>query len=398
MPTPSRLAPAHLAMALVLLIAGCVPARQVTPTAPPQQQQPQVTPLPPLGPAKVALLLPLSGPSGAVGKDMEAAAQMALFDTGGDIVLLIRDTGGTVETAQAAASSVLDAGAELVLGPVFSSATSAVANVARPRGVNVLSFSNNAAVAGNGVYVLGYRPEEQAERVVGYALDQGVTRIGVLAPDDGYGSLVTAAWARMMNYRPELLANGVATYPAQGDPAPVVREFTRNMGLANGRSNGGNAAVLIADGGLRLRQVASLLTFYDVDPAAVRFLGTRRWEEDRVFLRDPAVRGAWIASIEENVERRFKERFAAAFGREPDPLAALAYDAATLAARLATQPERFTVPALTNPRGFDGSQGVFRIEPNGLTRHGLAILEVTPEGIRTIAPAPRSLDDRIAMR
>ena len=35
-------------------------------------------------------------------------------------------------------------------------------------------------------------------------------------------------------------------------------------------------AILLADGGDRLRSIASLLAFFDVEPATTRFLGTMR--------------------------------------------------------------------------------------------------------------------------
>ena len=59
--------------------------------------------LPP-GPVQVGLLLPLSGDAEAIGQDMLDAAQAALFDVGGDdLVLLPRDSGTTDESAVAAA-------------------------------------------------------------------------------------------------------------------------------------------------------------------------------------------------------------------------------------------------------------------------------------------------------
>ena len=54
---------------------------------------------------RVGLLLPLSGPAEALGRDMLDAAQMALFDVGdNDLVLLPRDTGGTPAGARLAAA------------------------------------------------------------------------------------------------------------------------------------------------------------------------------------------------------------------------------------------------------------------------------------------------------
>ena len=52
---------------------------------------------------------------------------------------------------------------------------------------------------------------------------------------------------------------------------------------------------------------------------------------------------------------------------DPPPLAALAYDAVSLAALLAPgEPyHRFTPAALTDPNGFAGVDGIFRFNPDG---------------------------------
>src|SRR6056297_2368840 len=148
---------------LVLLFVGCAQQR----TGPVYQEPETVPALPeevvepaPTGPVKIALLLPLSGSAEAVGRDMLEAAQIALFDVGQtDMVLLPRDTGGTPAGAVEAARAAIDAGAELIIGPLFASATSSVARIAAEHDLKVISFSNDATVAGGDVWVLGFRPE-----------------------------------------------------------------------------------------------------------------------------------------------------------------------------------------------------------------------------------------------
>ena len=77
------------ALGLLLGLSACATDR----VAPPEEQaQPAEPELPPE--VRVGLLLPLSGPAEALGRDMLDAAQMALFDVGdNDLVLLPRDTG-----------------------------------------------------------------------------------------------------------------------------------------------------------------------------------------------------------------------------------------------------------------------------------------------------------------
>lgn len=394
---PRACRPARLLVALLLLV-GCVPAKQTTPTAPPQPSRPAppvVQPLPPpqpAGPLPVALLLPLGGKDAALGRDMLDAAQLALFELeASELALLPRDAGGGPESARAAARAAMETGAELLLGPLLSGATAAVAPLARERGRFVLSFSNDASIAGPDLFLLGWRPEEQVERIVRHALGQGRRRLGLLAPNDGYGTRAVEAWRRLLAGLGEPAADSVGIYPAQGDPAAAVRTFLDRHGRPAAGGPIGLDAILIADGGLRLRQVAALLAFYDVDPTVTRLLGTRLWADDPAVLRDPALRGARIAAPDPDAETAFRRRFANVYGREPQPLAALAYDAVVLAAAAARGPNRPDRGALVDPNGHMGALGPVRLRPDGLAEHALAVLELTEQGLRVVEPAPLRL-------
>lgn len=378
-----------------------MPAKQTTPTAGPQSSRPAapvVQPLPPpapAGPRRVGLLVPLGGPAAALGRDLLDAAQLALFEAAeGDLLLLPRDTGGTAEGARAAAQDVLAAGAELVIGPLFASSAAAVAPLARERGVALLSFSNDASVAAGDLFVLGWRPEEQVERIVRHALAQGWRRLGLLAPHDGYGARAAAAWRRVLAGLGEPSADAVGVYPASGDPAPAVRAFLGRHGGGPDAPTGGPPAfdaLLVADGGLRLRQVAALLAFFDVDPERTRLLGTWLWVADPAVLRDPALRGARLAGVDPEVEAAFRRRFAAAFGRAPQARAALAHDATLLALAAGRGPGRLDLAPLLDPAGHMGALGPFRLRADGLVEHALAILELGPDGLRVVEPAPARL-------
>lgn len=390
-----------LLVVLLLLASACVPAKQTTPTAGPQSSRPTapvVQPLPPPlppGPRRVGLLVPLGGPAAALGRDLLDAAQLALFEApGADLLLLPRDTGGSAEGARAAARELVAAGAELVIGPLFAASAVAAAPIVRERGVALLSFSNDASVATGDLFVLGWRPEEQVERIVRHALDQGWRRLGLLAPDDGYGARAAGAWRRVLAGLGEPSADAVGIYPASGDPAAAVRAFLGRYGGGPQSQAGGPPvfdALLVADGGLRLRQVAALLAFFDVDPERTRLLGTWLWVEDPAVLRDPALRGARLAGVDPELEAAFQRRFAAAFGRVPQTRAALAHDATLLALAAGRGPGRLEIAPLLDPAGHVGALGPFRLRSDGLVDHALAILELDGEGLRIVEPAPARL-------
>ena len=169
-------------LGLLLSLAGCA-SDSVTP--PPEAAQPAEPVKPPE--IKVGLLLPLSGPAEAIGRDMLDAAQMALFDVGDNkLVLLPRDTAGTPAGARLAAQEVIREGAEVILGPLLAADVAAISPIAAQANIRVLAFSNDASVATDGTFLLGFRPEEQVRRVVAYALNSGaLVRAAPAPPEQG---------------------------------------------------------------------------------------------------------------------------------------------------------------------------------------------------------------------
>ena len=96
---------------------------------------------------------------------MLQAAQLAL-EAPGAPALNVKDTGGTPEGAAAAAQAALAEGAGLILGPLTSAETAAVAPVARAANVAVLAFTNDPSQAQPGVWPLGITPGQQVRRLV----------------------------------------------------------------------------------------------------------------------------------------------------------------------------------------------------------------------------------------
>ncbi|MGI9508304.1 MAG: penicillin-binding protein activator [Geminicoccaceae bacterium] len=373
------------------------------------------------------LLLPLSGPAADLGKDMLSAAQMALFDSGpNSMVLLPKDTRGSAEGAALAARELLDEGAEILIGPLFSQAVQSVTPIAQAADVRVLAFSNVTSVAGDGTYILGFRPEEQVDRVVQYALDQGIETFAGLAPDDAYGETAMRALQRAVIERGGNMGEVHYYPPTLDDPSSVVREVAnyreRQAALeaerrtleAMGDDEVAQSvlkqierldtfgpppfdAIMIADGGDRLRSVASLLTFYDVDPADVQFLGTIRWQDDARVLSEEALAGGWFAASSPAAFSTFEGGFESVFERLPEQLASLAYDATALAVSVQRDigDRRFEPLNLNDPEGFAGATGLFRLNQNGLAQHGLAVLEVANREIREIDAPPIRFEDEL---
>lgn len=336
-------------------------------------------------PVRVALLLPLSGPSAGIGEAMLNSAELALFETAGDtLVLQPYDTHGTPDGAASAAATAIQQGVRMIIGPVFSASVKAVAPQARNAGVSILSFSTDPTAAGDGVYLTGFLLRQQVQRVVMFARGRGLERFAVLAPSTEYGRAVVAAMREAVTASGGTMADMQYYDPQAQDQTAPVRH------LAKG---GSFDAVMIADKGPRLKALASLLPYYDVDMQKVRLLGTQVWA-DTDFRNDPNLVGGWFATPSDPLQRAFVDRYRKLFGTAPPPNSSLAYDAVALAGALARAPEgpNFSPAALTSEVGFSGVDGIFRLRPDGLAERGLAVMEVTPDGPAEISPAPTTFE------
>lgn len=189
-------------------------------------------PIPPDGTIFVAILLPLSGPNAAVGESMLNAAEMALFEAPRveKLALLPYDTGGTPEGAAEAAERAIVRGAQVILGPLLASSVQAVAPLAQEAGIQVVAFSNSRAVAGNGVYILGFDPHQQVVAITRYALAQGLSRLAVLAPQGPYGDVVVQSLqATVLEFGGEITRSQFYDSAARDHSAAVkvVTDFDR---------------------------------------------------------------------------------------------------------------------------------------------------------------------------
>lgn len=369
-------------------------------------------------PVRVALLLPFSAPGDnakRVASAMFDAAQLAAFEAGNDRFLLIpKDTRGTPDGAAAAARSALNEGAELILGPLFAESVEAVADIARSAETPVIAFSSDNRSAGNGIYLLSFPPEIEVKRVTDFAASTGITRFGLLAPANAYGERVSTAFADKVisnggvvvheeryEQNPDAMlapAKRLAQYSKEVIPVELrhgykendeSNQYTDDSGFMRGYQ-----AVMMPEQGTLLRALAPLLPYYNVNINQVKLLGVSAWNNPRL-AREPALRGGWFAAPDPDVSNGFKERYAAAFGQTPPRLASLSYDASLLAARLGQQGRtrtRFSDRAISNPNGYFGADGLFRLREDGTIERGLAVLEIQPGGAVVVDPAPKSFN------
>ncbi|WP_407927073.1 penicillin-binding protein activator [Acetobacter garciniae] len=428
------------------LLAAC--AEQSTTPGAPGAAAPPVTAV--TASHKVGVLLPMSGPNAALGRELLAGAQLALADNTA-IQVDLHDT-AAAGGAAAAATAAVQAGDGVLLGPLTSGDTVLAAPAGVGAGVPVLAFTSDVAQARPGVWVMGITPEDQVQRLVEQARHDGRQHFAALLPntplgkalgnglqaacrDQGLGepaivyhggtpASIADAMRQLSAYDARLAAARQTTQaPAAPTPvAPAVpltgsanRAATLPPDLAVAlNANGpqqpptpssaapaetnvtlGNPpfdALLLGDTGLNLKTVITELNTAQVSLPAVRIMGPGLWSAFATKLG--SIRGAWYAAPDPAWRQGFVSRFMAQHQHAPRPLADLSFDAAS-AVRAAAQGSSgvFARDVLTRPTGFPGVDGTFTLLPDGRVRRALGVFEVLGNGAEArmlSMPAPGS--------
>lgn len=364
-----------------LVLSGCsiIPKGAEAPSAPTPTPEPSATALPEDSKRhRIALLVPLSGENGEVGQAIANATTMAILDTNADNLRIT--TYDTSKGPQAAARQALADGNKLILGPLLGSNVVSVRAETEGTAVPIISFSNDTSIAGPGIFVMGHIPEQSIARSVEYARSKGAREFAILAPDGDYGNRAEAA-----------LRSALTEYGGRYVTGERYTRSNTSVVSAAGRlrQRGGFDSVLIADGGTNSIRGAEA-----VKSGSLRIIGTERWSGDSGVLRSPSLRGAIFSAVIDSRYGGFVKSYEERFGAQPYRVATLGYDAVLLTLRAARDwrvGRDFPVNILYQAGGFDGMDGPFGFQRNGVVERAMEVRQVRDGDVDIVSPAPASL-------
>ncbi|MHB9098204.1 MAG: penicillin-binding protein activator [Syntrophales bacterium] len=348
----------------------------------------------------VGCILPLSGRNAAYGNSALDAILLAagVFNAAKEtpIRLLIEDSQSEPAVAGAAVAKLAGAGVTCILGPLGSLEALEAAKEAQRLKVPILTLTQREGITGIGDHVFRdfLTAAMQIRTVVQYAqAELGLRRFAILSPDDPYGQEM----ARL--FREEVVRKGgeirqEKTYKTdQADFGEEIRALAGIAPVSPGaeepaavqpKPNPGFEALFIPDSALRVGMIVSQLAYYDI--TGIRLLGTSGWDAPELLKTDPEhlqgavfVDGFFPNSFRPEVNT-FIESFYLSYGREPDAMEALVYDAAAMAVRLIIENRGGTREAfrqgLMQIKGYRGVTGRTSFSPSRDAEKELFILTV----------------------
>lgn len=369
---------------------------------------------------RVGMLLPLTGNDAKYGQGLKNASMIALNNINNpNLVLQYYDTQSTPAGARIAIENAINQRSDLIIGPLKSLEVQAVTNETIYRGVPVIAFSTAQEVLQPTIYTLGLLIDEQVDRIMTYAAQQGRERFALLLPDNGTGGAVARAAVKSAQ------KNGVDVTvigfypPGSSDFSQIVKQMTnydrrhsqvtRLKSRLQAAANNGNSqaqyalkklttreglgdvgfdALIIPENGAKLTAAISMFAYYDAAYPQVQFLGTSVWEGSRLN-NEAAINKSLYPSVSRPLAGQFAGQYYAVFNEKPSSLYTLAYDAVGIADRLARLHSENLNEDITAEAGFGGINGRVRFFNDGTNQHSLDVVEVRPEGNITVDSGSR---------
>jgi ABC-type branched-subunit amino acid transport system substrate-binding protein len=342
-------------------------------------------------PVQVAMLVPSGSEQTAndlLAASLQNAAEMAAGDLNGvKIDLRIYPTGGNADGAAEAARTAASDGAKIILGPVFADSANAAGKAVRDRGLSVLAFSNNSAIAGGNVYILGNTFANSAERILSHAKTQGLSTVLVVHAQNLQGEIGRDA-VQLAAENTGMIYVGSGSY-----------EFTQ-LGVVNAipdiakeiKSAKADLVVFASNTTGALPIMTQLLRENGVEKGKVQFAGLTRWDIPATTLDLPGIQGGWFTRPADALMTQFENRYRMQFDSEPHPIAGLAYDGiAAIGALVAGGGlTPFNAESITQAQGFAGVSGAFRFNADGTNERSLSVARIVDRKVEVVDPAKRS--------
>ena len=189
-----------------------------------------------------------------------------------------------------------------------------------PAHVDVLSLTSDSSEARPGLWTLGITPAAQVRALVQAANAQGHGTIAALLPESPLGDAMLralqtdAASASVQSYAPgsfssneQCAAARSPTMPAGRGPIDAQIKQLRGSHTVAGRQQAAKLerspippapfnALVIAETGSGLGELASLMPYYDVNPGPVLILGPGLWAADPGAVSAAGFNGALYAA------------------------------------------------------------------------------------------------------
>ena len=297
----------------------------------------------------------------------------------------------------------------IFIGPLGSNDTKVIEDFCE-KGVIFFSFSSQSNLASDCIFLLNFFPKNEIETLFSFLNSND--RVAFLYPENEYGYLINSIIDDIANKSEAIIVSRSSYKQDLSNVRNSIKELgkyelrkfelERQKKILSTKTDGDSKKrlkklnkftttsdydfthLLIADYGLSMLQVAPLLTYYDIDPKIVQFMGTGVID-DEIFFSEPSLQGAIFPGVELNKRAKLIKEYNSIYNEKLLRISTLPYDLVGLINFMISENMYIyeVTKFLDNPEiKFDGIDGSFYFNNNKVQRE-LDILRIN-DGVAEI--------------
>ena len=371
----------------------------------------------------IAVLLPLSGTSASAGKTIRTSVEIAVLENSAqNLSVSFYDTASDAKTS---IDTALASNPDVIIGPLFAKDAYDLRK-SKPSETPAISFTSDATAVGDGVLSVALMPNNGVEEIVKQIKSDDIKKFIIIAPDTKSGHLM-ASTAKSAAQIYEMPLIGIFFYTEKDSDS--IKNAAMSASMYNARTTAHTRArqvisdvltgetltpieksnlntqleklektetvgnvpydgILFLGNGEDTKALASFLRYYNVGARDAAFYGTTMWDGSDI-ASDYTLSGAKYATMPQT-KPEFTALYEQVSGTTPNRLSSFGYDATNMAINMLAS-NKSKSAYLLDPSGYIGTDGLFRLKPNGDNERALRIMQLNGSGTPTeIRPAPTS--------
>ena len=317
---------------------------------------------------KIGVLIPLTGKNKIIGNEIMSGVENAHFSNfNNDAEIIFFDSNRIPGNF----FYMIDNNKfDLIIGPVFTEKIKEINHLLKNINVPILSFSNNKNLSYKNVWLLGKMQEEEIKNIIDFGIKTGVKKFAIFGDETQYSKILTKTAEEQINKNRLSKSIYILENSILKDRSKLREKIKKITGWKKENNSKLTLPKAKYDGILFtgskefILQIAPLLSYYDLGPERVMFLGNSQFKNEQL-IKELSLQGSFFSSSKEFEKLEFSKNWLVNWGTEPSFLNTLAHDITNFANEIYN--ENNPLNYITRKEGHKWVTGQVFIKNNGIS-------------------------------
>ncbi len=289
----------------------------------------------------ILVLLPLSSKYKPIGKKIRKALDLGVIQTKNNKVKFVYFNTGNNFNSRDLELILEKLNPKIIVGPLLRENLIKIKPIVSKFKIPVFSFTNDSSLSEKGIWVLGFSPFDQINKIIDYAIKCKKEKIGFISVDDNYGHKIykLVENSKILNLIKDKIFINDKIFKNKDKLRKIVSKFL-NYNEKNNKdllSNDEYDFIILIGNRNFVLGLAPILTYYDVDLTRTELFATSVLN-DKTLLNEHSLINAKFPSISETNIKKFDKIWNLVWSKkESDQLTRLGYYISKISIWIASQ-------------------------------------------------------------